>query len=84
VIVVEYALPGHVPHQLGLIAENVISICSAEEAEASLAPLDPRDAPFLGPILRIGGRTIQVLDVEQVLPVEAAGGLHPGKPEPQP
>jgi chemotaxis signal transduction protein len=49
-----------------------------------LAPLDPRDAPFLGPILRIGGRTIQVLDVEQVLPVEAAGGLHPGKPEPQP
>jgi chemotaxis signal transduction protein len=70
--------------RIGMTAENVISICSAEEAEASLAPLDPRDAPFLGPILRIGGRTIQVLDVEQVLPVEAAGGLHPGKPEPQP
>lgn len=72
VIVVEF---GATARRVGLTAENVISICSAEDAEASLPPLDLRDAAFLGPILRIGGRTIQLLDVEHLLPAEVAGGL---------
>jgi chemotaxis-related protein WspB len=80
VIVVEYAQPGHAPRRLGLVAENVISICSAEEAEASMPSLEFRDAPFLGRILRIGGRTIQLLAVEQLLPPDVAGGLFPPTP----
>jgi chemotaxis signal transduction protein len=81
VIVVEV---GAAARPVGLTAENVISICSSDDAEASLSPLDLRDAPFLGQILRIGGRTIQVLDVENILPTEVAGSLHPGPAEAKP
>jgi chemotaxis signal transduction protein len=37
VIVVEYAAAGRASQQLGLVAENVISVCSAEDAEAGHA-----------------------------------------------
>ncbi|MFM7205518.1 MAG: chemotaxis protein CheW [Planctomycetaceae bacterium] len=80
VIVVEYAPGGREPQQLGLVAENVISIRSAAEAEASLPPLEFRDAAFLGRILRIGGRTIQLLAVEHLLPSEVSSGLFPAPP----
>jgi len=77
VIVVQFATAGRGPHQLGLVAENVISICSAEDAEASLPALEFRDAPFLGRILRLGGQTIQVLEVEAILPAAISAGLFP-------
>ena len=80
VIVVEYAAPGREPQQLGLVAENVISVCSAEEAEASLPSLEFGDAPFLGRILRIGGTTIQLLEVEKLLPADVSAGLFPASP----
>jgi chemotaxis-related protein WspB len=80
VIVVEYAAPAREPQQLGLVAENVISVCSAEEADASLPSLEFHDAPFLGRILRIGGRTIQLLEVEKLLPADVASGLFPSSP----
>jgi chemotaxis-related protein WspB len=77
VIVVEWLLAGRDPQRLGLVAENVISICSTEDAEASLPSLDFHDAPFLGNILRIGGRTIQLIAVEQLLPSDISTGLFP-------
>jgi chemotaxis-related protein WspB len=78
VIVVETALAGGDPRLLGLVAENVIAICSAEDAEASLPPLDVEAAPFLGRILRIRGRTIQLIVIEQLLPEAVTTGLfHP-------
>lgn len=80
VIVVEYAAPAREPQQLGLVAENVISVCSAEEADASLPSLEFHDAPFLGRILRIGGRTIQLLEVERLLPPDVASGMFPSSP----
>ena len=46
------------------MAENVVAIRSADEAEASLPPL--HDCPrrhYLGRILRIGGETVQLIDV---------------------
>ena len=55
----------------------MISICSAEDADASLPSLVFHDAPFLGKVLRISGRTIQVLDVDQLLPTDVASGLFP-------
>ncbi|MFM8735980.1 MAG: chemotaxis protein CheW [Pirellulales bacterium] len=54
----------------GLIAEDVISICSDTNAAASLAPLDATRAPFLGRILRIDGRTVQLLEIDSLLPDE--------------
>ena len=77
VIVVQFTMAGRETQQLGLVAENVISICSAEDAEASLPALDFRDAPFLGRILRLGGRTIQLLEVESILPADVSAGLFP-------
>lgn len=76
VIVVEY-LPPHAarPARLGLVAENVISIIDAERAETSLPALELESAPFLGRMLRIDGRTMQVVDVDRLLPADLAAGL---------
>ncbi len=75
VIVVEITSHGESLRRLGIVAENVISICSTDDAEASLPPLDFHDAPFLGDILRIGGRTIQMVDVERLLPADVSATL---------
>jgi chemotaxis-related protein WspB len=78
VIVVEYLPPGAAkPARLGLVAENVISIIAAERAETSLPSLELEAAPFLGRILRIDGRTVQVVDVDRLLPADLAAGLFP-------
>jgi chemotaxis-related protein WspB len=78
VIVVEYLPPGLPrPARLGLVAENVISIVAAERAETSLPALALAAAPFLGRILRIDGRTVQVVDVDRLLPADLAAGLFP-------
>ena len=78
VIVVEYLPPGpRRTARLGLVAENVISIVAAERAETSLPALELASAPFLGRILRIDGRTVQVVDVDRLLPADLAAGLFP-------
>jgi len=77
VIVVDALPPGGRPGRMGLVAENVISIVAAERAEASLPPLELDAAPFLGRILRIEGRTVQVIDVDRLLPADIAAGLYP-------
>lgn len=77
VVVCEVAIGGREPQQLGVVAENVISICSAEDADSSLPSLQLHDAPFLGQVLRIGGRTVQVLAVDHLLPTDVASGLFP-------
>ena len=78
VIVAEYLPPGsRRPARLGLVAENVISIVAAERAETSLPALELATAPFLGRLLRIDGRTVQVVDVDHLLPADLAAGLFP-------
>jgi chemotaxis-related protein WspB len=61
--------------RLGVAAENVLSLCSSDETEASLPTIRSPAAPALGRLLRIGGRTIQVLDVEHLLPQSLIAGL---------
>jgi len=61
--------------RLGLVAEDVTAICPAESADASLPPPALPDAPYLGRLLRLGGRTVQVLDVDRILPADLAAGL---------
>jgi len=79
IIVVEFA-PGDDPSRphvirLGAAAENVVSLCSTSEAETSLPTLQTARAPYLGRLLRIGDRTLQVLTVEHLLPLHLIAGL---------
>lgn len=76
VIVVEFSAgPAERPTRLGLAAESVLSLCSSDDADASLPSLHPPEAPYLGRLLRLGGRTIQVLDPEHVLTPEMLANL---------
>jgi chemotaxis-related protein WspB len=81
VIVVEFSLgpcsigTGDQRIRLGVAAENVVSLCFSSEVDTSLPALPAPDAPALGRLLRIGGRTVQVLDVERLLPVALLAGL---------
>jgi chemotaxis-related protein WspB len=71
------------PARLGLVAEDVISIRSAEDADAAFPPLNLPDAPFLGRILRLGGHTVQLIEVAKLLPDDLANGLCATAPEAQ-
>ncbi len=76
VIVVEFSTgPDEQRVRLGVAAENVLSLCSSDETEASLPTIHSPAVPALGRLLRIGGRTIQVLDVEHLLPQSLIAGL---------
>lgn len=89
VVVVEFVptvsgRPAARPIRIGLVAENVVSICSADDAAASSVELAVEHAPFLGRILRIGGQTIQLIAVERLLPQELVQGLFPEAVEASP
>lgn len=81
VIVVEFSAPGGSPRCLGLVAENVVSIRSAAEADATLPALHMPDAPYLGRLLRLGQETVQVIAIEHLLPEPIAAGLFPAAAE---
>ena len=83
VVVVECVpagLPGHPPVRLGLVAENVVAIRSGSGATV-LPALDLPGAAFLGPIIRLGDRTVQLVRIEHLLPADLAAGLFPAVPE---
>lgn len=67
------ARPG--PIRVGLVAENVVALRSADEARASLPPLRIPGADFLDRALRIGTETVQLIDVRKLLPADLAAGL---------
>lgn len=75
----EAGLPArqHARH-LGLVAERVISIRSAAGTAAVLPHLELASAPYLGPVFTLGGDTIQVLDIDRLLPDDLSNGLMPG------
>jgi len=60
---------------LGVAAENVLSLCSSDESAACVPTIRSPAAPCLGRLLRIGSRTIQVLDVDHLLPAPLIAGL---------
>ena len=55
----------------------MISICASEQADIVAPAPDLPDAGFLGRLLRIRGRTIQVIDANRLLPAALAAGLFP-------
>jgi chemotaxis signal transduction protein len=81
VIVVEFVSTGDQAQQqtirLGVVAENVLSLCTTSDAEATMPAMHPPAAPYLGRVLRIGGRTLQILDVEYLLPPALVTDLVP-------
>jgi chemotaxis-related protein WspB len=80
VIVVAPAGPEPVtgpPARLGVVAENVITIRAAEDADASLPPLHLPAAPYLGQVFRYGGETVQLIDVDRLLPADLVAALRP-------
>ncbi|MCX7417474.1 MAG: chemotaxis protein CheW [Planctomycetia bacterium] len=80
VIVVEFIRPADAskaPVRLGLVAENVISICSAEDADTTLPAMELEHAPFLGSLLRLNGRTVQLILIGRLLPPTLLDGLFP-------
>lgn len=89
VIVVEFVPAG--PHhpagsqtsavRLGLVAENVIAIRAGTAGDTVLPQLDLPEALFLGPIFRIGDRTVQLVRIEHLLPADLAAGLFPAGAE---
>jgi chemotaxis signal transduction protein len=75
VIVVEFPLPTppeatEQPRRarLGLVADNVISIERVPDEEAVSAPVDGGRAPFLGRLLRLDGRTVQMVAADRLVP----------------
>lgn len=80
VIVVDYQPPGDPPQPaglIGLVAESVISICASEQADIVAPAPDLPDAGFLGRLLRIRGRTLQMIAPNRLLPAPLAAGLFP-------
>jgi len=65
------------PVWLGLVAENVISIRSGDGVDAELPGLELPGAPYLGRMIRLDGRTVQLLRIELLLPADVAAGLFP-------
>jgi chemotaxis-related protein WspB len=74
--------------RMGLVAENVISIRSVEGESSPLATMALPHAPYLGRILRLEERTgtdattVQLIELERLLPEELLRGLfpHPATP----
>ena len=84
VIVVEFVPPaGGSPVRMGLVAEDVIAIRAAEDAEAELPALGIAEAPSLGRMLRLPDGVVQILEPSRLLPADLAAGLHP-RPAPVP
>ena len=80
VIVVEFSPAGGPAIRLGVMAENVLSLCSSVDAEATLPAMQPANAAALGRLLRIDGSTLQMIDVEHLLPPDILAGLLSGTP----
>jgi len=63
--------------QLGLVAEHVVSICSADSTAVVFPRMEIPSAPYLGPLYNLGGDTVQLLDIDRLLPDDLVNGLMP-------
>lgn len=93
VIVVEFSRRGSQASgseglvRLGLVAENVVSIRSVEGGKQPLTAMELADAPYLGSIVALEGRsgvdagTAQLIELDRLLPDDLLHGLAPGPTE---
>ena len=66
--------------RLGMAAENVLTIRSATLGPSVPPPLANPLAAYLGPLLRLDGRTIQLIAVEHLLSAGIAAAAAPAAP----
>jgi chemotaxis-related protein WspB len=69
--------------RMGLLAENMVSMGRAEDTVTVFSGMHLENAPYLGRIIRLDGRTVHVLNVGNLLPKELAAGLFASGAEPQ-
>ena len=93
VIVVEFSRRGSQASgseglaRLGLVAENVVSIRSVEGGKQPLTAMELAEAPYLGRIVALEGRsgvdagTVQLIELDRLLSDELLHGLAPGPTE---
>lgn len=88
VIVVEVRPGGHDPEEeteeagpqpvrFGFVAENVVTIHSIAEDAPAAATKPLATEPYLGRLIRLDGRTLQMLLPEHLLPAKLVAGLFP-------
>jgi chemotaxis-related protein WspB len=76
VIVIE---PAPAAPRLGIVAENVVSFATVDDTAAAPAWREAH-APYLGRVLRIDGRTVQLIEPGHLLPTTSTHvppGAHP-------
>ena len=68
IVVVEYPVNGQPKALLGLLAERVNDLQKVDDEHKVSGGLALPDAPYLGPIYRVGDILVQRLDVVELLP----------------
>lgn len=70
------------PARLGIVAENMVSTVRSEDVDTEFPAMQLEKTAYLGRILRLNGRTIHMLVVENLLPADLASGLFAAASEP--
>jgi chemotaxis-related protein WspB len=67
---------------VGLLAEDVTRVVEADSDASPSGMMEIAGAPFLGPLTRVGGELVQMVEVDRLLSAcsgdEAGGWLEPG------
>jgi chemotaxis-related protein WspB len=75
----------HGDHLLGVIAEQATETIQRDATDFAASGVTNKDAPYLGPVTRDGGRLIQWIEVHKLLPAAVINVLYrPGREEPWP
>jgi chemotaxis-related protein WspB len=75
IILVRYPDRMRREQRLGLIAEKVTQTVKHEATEFSAAGVDSNGAPYLGSVCATGGRLLQRIDVDKLLPMDVSEAL---------
>jgi chemotaxis-related protein WspB len=75
----------HGDHLLGVIAEQATETIQRDAKDFAASGVTNKDAPYLGPVTRDGGRLIQWIEVHKLLPAAVISVLYrQGREEPWP
>jgi chemotaxis-related protein WspB len=67
IVLTEFAAAAGERRRLGIVAEGVCEVVRGETAQAVLPGMRMEGAPYLGPVLRIDDRLVQIIRPEDVL-----------------
>lgn len=76
-LVINYALPGGRSHPLGLVVEKAVETVMGDETRCEPQKVTIPDAPYLDGTAEHAGRLIQLISVEELLPLSVRSLLFP-------